>query len=1300
MPGFLDKFNKQNTVTTSPVADTSKQVPAISILDKLNANAKVEGYDDDKRQEYGEQFKLTSTLKQGTTQLSGKQFKAITGTDFDTASDILGRSFNPLTEDIQKKLGEEQSVGAQIVGFANQLQAEVIGGAIEGFGYLGDLSHWADRITGGEGDWGNFVSDIGKSYKTWADDSTPIFETDPGTFNPGNSGWWFKNGVSVGSTLSLLIPAIAASRLAGYAGRGLKIFGALEKLGAAAGISAETTQAISTAVGRGVASRHMENMMEANGIYDETKQKYLNEVKPDGSSYTEEEINKLASDAASNVYKANWPLVIQDIMQMALIARGPNLTKAIDSAALAKAAGKSAGLARLTAGYTIGKDMIFEGMEEAYQFVVGEEAKHAIDVSTGLTPDSNFGDRLKEYAQDGQLWTAAAFGTLGAGVMQAVGPGISKLMGPKGQKTEDQIRIDEIKSRGALFASFNKIYKEASDTQNPSGIKMANKGIAYNMAMRAYQTGNLDLIIEQLDAMKNATAEEMQANGFEESLVSNIDNIKAEINSVVGIIKQSQKIYDSSVIDKAVYLTHINSYLNEDLNKAEQDETSATQKFPKIIKLSIQGRDMFNTVVSLNAYNIAKLQVTAMLNGNVTNFSKAKLLENIENYDKNIARLTTELANLKSQRILTSEDNKILAGTKSTFTVDIISAKISGLLTSDAINNNTAELAYLASKKGLAEIKAEKAATAKAAADKAAADAKLNAAANAQTAQSAASAAAALAASAAAALAAKGTPITTQQTDEELMRGIANHDLIGLSLAEITEIANDDKSPVSAFLAMQKKATEEFEKKKAKAIAKSTIVAIPTLPAASANNDDILPTAQNINIYDIFSEETKKEFGLEPPKITTGHAIAWKSSGNSESTHEKFNDVNIALSNFLENPNNDLSKYELRISIDTTKKGSEDLDSITNDTIGKLPVKLEFFLDGKPVNNPVPDPYSGEDKPYTVYVHDDDYSFAPAYSKVAIAEVIAIKTKALAAHKKGLTLSTNIIKREEGFLNSDISADSKFILHSVLESINIDPTKIEYVIGGNGGIYLTTGDRKEQHSELSHLLSAKVGAVYAVVTQANGSKFPLRLWVSSLSNEEASLIYDIYSEITSNPVAYNNKLSKSIMATIVASSNPIVKNLGSVIDLKAIKLKDLLSFLVFEGQITKGKKDVMQLFTSMDGSITLGSKVYSKEEFATTSGKATFIQDLISNKRRQIARNNNSPEYKTYLAVNEILITNAIRQNDNLFVQPTLIMGKVEEPTAKKTKPTTTTSTIDAKAEIERLQKEMRDEYDKLYNSP
>ena len=117
--------------------------------------------------------------------------------------------------DINRQLARNQGTWGYIGGFLTQgVVGEIAGGIIEGIGSMmdaldGDLRDDFSHPVAGAGHW------LREKAKEWA----PIYQApSSGGWNPGDPGWWAQNGVSVLSSISMMVPAYGLTRGVSLAG--------------------------------------------------------------------------------------------------------------------------------------------------------------------------------------------------------------------------------------------------------------------------------------------------------------------------------------------------------------------------------------------------------------------------------------------------------------------------------------------------------------------------------------------------------------------------------------------------------------------------------------------------------------------------------------------------------------------------------------------------------------------------------------------------------------------------------------------------------------------------------------------------------------------------------------------------------------------------------------------------------------------------------------------------------------------------------------------------------------------------
>jgi len=442
-------------------------------------------------------------------------------------------------EDQYAQRAREQSKWAQLGNMLNQaIVGEIIGGTIEGVGYLLDFEQYGNLIEGTEQEFGNWFSDLGRGLKTWTQEVTPIYtDYKPGSFAPGNFSWWMSNAPSVASTLSLMIPSVGA-------------VSGLSALAKGAGIAAKMGKAARWA-GRGLTqafmSRHMENIMEAAQTYEETEKLSI------AAGKSAEEARQLAAIAASDSYNRNWVMIAQDIPQYLLLGRA--FGKASSPATVE--VGKRLGYDLLPIvgkkAAAIGWDMLGEFGEEAYQYVTAEESKYLVQRMLNPELDSSFGDRMREYIRDGELWTAGFFGALGAGAMQTAGRAINDAIAGTGHSASAR-RVAAINTFAPLVKYWNNQVREAEDRGDVEASADAKLGLVSSLAGQAVMIGGLgDAInfVETITKEGGPTQEDLDRFGLTEedakTMRDNFPDVARHLQEIGSLYDTNIKKFDSDI---------------------------------------------------------------------------------------------------------------------------------------------------------------------------------------------------------------------------------------------------------------------------------------------------------------------------------------------------------------------------------------------------------------------------------------------------------------------------------------------------------------------------------------------------------------------------------------------------------------------------------------------------------------------------------------------------------------------------------------------------------------------------------
>jgi len=502
--------------------------------------------------------------------------------EFGLGSDEADReiAFDNL-EGIEQNRADQQSGLDQFGNFlAQAVVGEIVGGTIEGLGYLFELDSVSNIIQGQEADWGNWMTELGQGIREGVAENTQIHQ-DPSKQGQGmltsmtDSGWWAQNSVSVASTLSMMIPSMAATKGMSLLGKGmskgLRTIKGMEKVMDGMKMS-ERAKWMTEGLSQAVVSRNIENFMEGHGTYEDVYNTRLNQENPaTGETYTEEEARKEASDAAAENYRDGWAMLLQDIPQYLALGRVFNPVTAKLEGGLSEAVQKGMKLSKRQQAaasglYTFGS----EGFEESYQYIVAERAKLRSDLRSGLINQEQYDKKMSEAYGSDEMKTSAFFGGLGGNVFQAAGKGVSKLTSANSK--------DEYQK--ALLDSYNKELKN-----------------------RATSLAAMQQEISKSDIKDDATAEDRQYimdNHMVEMIADSINNDKFDsfMENLDGISKMSEE-------EKAVFKERTGQEFNSELADTYIPGIKEKAKAMKKAYLKIR-----NTVKSTPAaVKIAKIDI-------------------------------------------------------------------------------------------------------------------------------------------------------------------------------------------------------------------------------------------------------------------------------------------------------------------------------------------------------------------------------------------------------------------------------------------------------------------------------------------------------------------------------------------------------------------------------------------------------------------------------------------------------------------------------------------------------------------
>ncbi len=1065
-------------------------------------------------------------------------------------------------------------------------------------GYLLDLEATYDFIAGNEADWGNWLSDA------WTDENPDddVFKVWQSVAGQGNflqnSTQWLM-GEALPQLGDMAGMQVATMGIGGIAGQGVKN---LTKL---AGITTTPTKArIAQGITNAIFSRDMESKAEAAQVYKQEYEKLLNRVDPStGKNFTEEDAKKLANEAGTFVYRNNWINILQDIPEQLMMLRGFKAAKSIDDINVAKAAGTSTKAARLTKYGNRAKIAGTEAIEEGGQFVISEEAIHSADVKAGIKKDNNFSDRLAGYLQDGELWESMALGALGGGVMQSLSPKVqdyvNKRMSPE-YKTERETRINEIRDRWASTSPILERMQKAKDSNDPKAYEVAKNELKTSIAVRAANAGNLDLVVSQIENLASATPQEITNFGLDEDFKKDIPKLVEDIKWIGNQYAKNVSRYEPNTVEPILQRQVAIKQFNEQLPKINQEITKLTNEIPRINELSLVGHDILQKNAQVRALENTKKSFETKLNDPKTDESQKPVLQEIvTELSKRIDESANIVRELSKTSDYTAEDKAILKSIPDPIKEDLYKNIQEKIHTEKAIQQYGEEINLLTSKKGQKSAKEANIKFREEAASKTQAENQAR---------------------------------VKQKSEEEVAKvNVTNTE----ELSKAPDITKEVKTPE----------IEDSEE------ANDTPVSNATLKNSLENiKDEVINTkgesATVANTVGEFEEPIERQEKRVLTKEPLG--AAWVSARNIRATDTENTDLNKARTLFFENPTIDMSAYEVRLEVDydylnATPELKELADLIksgkelTLNQLDELPIRATFYKDNEPFE------YSGQ--PIYTYLKSSNYKgFDPSIKELAQEQLNTLRSQVLQAGKEGKIVSTKVMDRTHGYIPVFEDEELKFInQNNVAEFLKKDSSDIKLAISQSSRYKDKDGDIEE----LSNYDTKSSGAIYAIVTGANGKVIPMRLFTQTLSEDEVNLVFNLFKDMVNNK-QYGDVLSDDIKKLINSSENPVIKDIPKILgNLNDVKYIELLSFMVFLTEPGSTSRNTL-LFNK--GKVAILNTPYTREDFVN---KEFDIKNALGNFTRQINKQYlNNPDYNQYLIDNKLVYTNAIPSTLEGFASP------------------------------------------------
>ena len=520
-------------------------------------------------------------------------------------------------EELNKERAENQGVLEQTGRFVGQaVGSEVVLGTLRGFS---DLVDAAGQLIGVSDD--DYTNPVSSQLAEWQDairERFEIYRTNPDeNFDFGDTGWWLGNAVSIASTLSLLIPGTAVSKLGKVLGMGRLARGIGKVAGTPFGRPntwgkmAETGSEI---LGTAAASRVAENYIEARDtytqVYDEAKERLatmsdkdretLYENNPKLRGLSDDEIAKYVSgESADDTFTNDMWLMLLDAWQLKGLkniwkgaknmATNRTLREANEQAASRLVGREVQSLTGIKKFLQVpDKETLLnvvregsEGFEEGWQYV---QQQAGVDKGRAMLNDAYQSRIYTDYLQDPQMWEQAFWGWLGGVAFQGIGSAATRQWAKYVTKNKDVLtesRKAEIDSRAALLDRYVNNMAILNNNLNPNSPILDDSG---NVIQNADGTNAYEEISDtEREALKQTETEklitDLTINAIDKG---NYDLLKdflmsedtAQYMDKSGAIEQGEsKQFMASTVAKMVevsemYETELNKAINNDAKDA------------------------------------------------------------------------------------------------------------------------------------------------------------------------------------------------------------------------------------------------------------------------------------------------------------------------------------------------------------------------------------------------------------------------------------------------------------------------------------------------------------------------------------------------------------------------------------------------------------------------------------------------------------------------------------------------------------------------------------------------------------
>ena len=569
---------------------------------------------------------VKSTSLTGPVQLKGVAQKSAYVPDM-AERERLNVNISPDFKGYASAMGVNQSAGEVALRTVGNFGTGLVGGFAAGTGALLDFMGTFKMLSGMNDEYGNAVGD-------WADKFMEkthlnIYQTNnsPGV-HLGDGSWWGKQIGNSGYSAGIMLQALAETALVTYATGGTGLAAQVGRLGTAAAKvfkQGKKMEALKGLVSVAKNSDKIRNsMMLAAGFkgmnelylegvdsYKEVKEKYQTLRENGEVAMTDQQIEELASAAATTTARWNLVKVANDVLQARLLTVNPMTggTKGFLDDVFGKIPNQFASKA-----LGFGVSTALEGVEEYYQYIAAREGVYTADALSGRVANKDALDRFVDYQKEGDLWDAFAGGIIGGVVLGGIQTGMQKLMADrqgKAIKEQHQSFINGMNGMGfkmakqiAEFDSLGEVGKSSAmrrvmgqvnalnsihlDTLNDSDAAFGGYMTFLTKTLEAAEKGNVDALKAEFG--ENADADWVKAN---------FPTYIRDAQKVESLYNTNKEKYD---IDTVMAITQREYDMQETTERLQQITPAmeiAKTKIPDYANLSTHGKQLFEAYVAL-----------------------------------------------------------------------------------------------------------------------------------------------------------------------------------------------------------------------------------------------------------------------------------------------------------------------------------------------------------------------------------------------------------------------------------------------------------------------------------------------------------------------------------------------------------------------------------------------------------------------------------------------------------------------------------------------------------------------------